>query len=297
MSKKIVVTGASGFLGSHLVNKLKEESNMISYALSTKGDELQKKNLDEHVTYCNKDLFLINDELLRNAIIVNCAFPRNATGEGVADGLCYIQQLFDRAVDCGAKAIINISSQSVYSQLRTTIATEESPICLESPYAVGKYATELMLMSACRDSKTFFTNLRMASLIGPGFDQRIVNRFVLKMIKNEAITVARQEKEMGFLDVDDAVLAILSIISVAPEQWNSVYNVGNGKAYTIEEIFKEVSLVVEEKIGKTSLPNFEERDDFSSTRLSYSCLNHDTGFEPKVTLQQSIKKIVDYIVQ
>ena len=96
----------------------------------------------------------------------------------IADGLKYIQSVFEKSVEGNAAVIVNISSQSVYSQKRTEAATEETPVCLESPYAVGKYAVELMLESICRGSKTRYTNLRMASLIGPGFDQRIVNRLV-----------------------------------------------------------------------------------------------------------------------
>lgn len=296
MGNKVVVTGASGFLGSHLVNRLKIDERFIVYALSFKGNELQKNNTEERVVYRHKDVFLTDDAILRDAIIVNCAFPRNSTGIGMADGLRYIQQLFDKAVESGAEAIMNISSQSVYSAQRTEAATEETPVCLESPYAVGKYATELMLESACQGSKTKFTNLRMASLIGPGFDQRIVNRFALKIIQNEVITVARQKKEMGFLDVEDAVSAVLALITTPGDRWRSVYNAGNGQAYTIEEIFNKVSSVVEEKTGITVSPVFEDKEDQSSSRLAYDCLHLDTGFEPQMMLHDSVERIVEQAV-
>ena len=297
MSNKVVVTGASGFLGSHLVNRLKIDGRFTVYALSSKGDELQKNNTEEQVVYRHKDVFLTDDAMLRNAIIVNCAFPRSSTGTGMADGLRYIQQLFDRAVDSGAEAIINISSQSVYSAQRTEAATEETPVCLESTYAVGKYATELMLESACRGSRTKFTNLRRASLIGPGFDQRVVNRFVLKILNSEAVVVARQEKEMGFLDVEDAVSAILALIATPIELWKSFYNSGNGKAYTIEEIFSEVSAVVRKKTGIKAKATYEDRDDHSSSKLSYEGLCYDTGFEPQITLHNSVERIVSSLME
>lgn len=234
---------------------------------------------------------MLDAQILKNCIVINCAYPRNATGAGIADGLKYIQKLFKVAVENGASAIINISSQSVYSQQRTEVATEETPVCLESPYAVGKYAVELMLELTCNGSKTAFTSLRMASLIGPGFDQRIMNRFVKQMINKESITVVRQEKRMGFLDVEDAVNAILSVVNVTAASWQSIYNVGNDEAYTVEEIFNVVAseLMIPIEIISTII---ETGLEISSTAVSYERLNRDTGFTPAIDLHKSVKKII-----
>lgn len=287
--KKVVITGASGFLGSHLLERLRGDEQYEVYALSSKPDALRKKIGGENIIYCYKDM--LDAQILKNCIVINCAYPRNATGAGIADGLKYIQKLFKVAVENGASAIINISSQSVYSQQRTEVATEETPVCLESPYAVGKYAVELMLELTCNGSKTAFTSLRMASLIGPGFDQRIMNRFVKQMINKESITVVRQEKRMGFLDVEDAVNAILSVVNVTAASWQSIYNVGNDEAYTVEEIFNVVAseLMIPIEIISTII---ETGLEISSTAVSYERLNRDTGFTPAIDLHKSVKKII-----
>lgn len=288
-SKKIVITGASGFLGSHLVERLRGDGRYEVYALSSKPDELREKIGGENVIYCHKDMS--DAQMLKDCIVINCAYPRNSTGTGIADGLKYIRKVFENAVENGASSIINISSQSVYSQQRTEAATEETPVCLESPYAVGKYAVELMLESACKGSKTAFTSLRMASLIGPGFDQRIVNRFVKQMVNRESITIVRQEKKMGFLDVEDAVSAIISVSNVAAASWQSIYNVGNDEGYTVEEIFNVVASEIEPKIGIIS-PVIKTGSDTSSTVVSYERLKGDTGFTPVMDLRKSVKRII-----
>ena len=289
--KKIVITGASGFLGSHLAERLKDDEKYIVYALSSRPEALKAKIGGASVAFLHKDAFKESGEFLRDAVVVHCAYPRNSTGTAIADGLKYIQGVFEAAVENKAAAIINISSQSVYSQQRTDTATEGTPVCLESPYAVGKYAVELMLESICRGSSTVYTNLRMASLIGPGFDQRIVNRFAIKILNNEPVTVVRQDKQMGFLDVEDAVTAILAVTEKSSIPLKRVYNVGNGKGYTVEAIYMAVAEALKERT-EVSDPIIENGSDKSCTAVSYEALYADTGFIPVVDLKNSIERII-----
>ena len=248
--KKIVITGASGFLGSHLVERLKGDKRYEVYALSSRSGELREKIGGNNIKYFHKDIVTsdLAREILKDAIIINCAYPRNSTGIAIADGLKYIQGVFESAVVNKAGAIINISSQSVYSQHRTKPATEETPLCLESSYAVGKYLVELMLESDCKGSVTRYTNLRMASLIGPGFDQRIVNRFVKQAYSGEVLHVVINDQRFGFLDIEDAVGAIISLIEREVILWRTLYTVGTGEGYSVKEIAESVKRVFE-KLG------------------------------------------------
>ena len=292
-SNKIVITGASGFLGSHLLEKLMETESYRVFAFSSQPDKLKEKLGNKNVEYLYKNDIVgkYAEEILNDSVIVNCAYPRNYTGLEIATGLKYIKTVFESAVRNEAKAIINISSQSVYSQQRTEIATENTPICLENSYAVGKYAVELMLDSICRKADTKYTNLRMASLIGPGFNQRIINRLAIKMIQHEQITIVRQEKYMGFLDICDAVEAIMAIIKTPYLTWRPVYNVGNEKGYTVEHIYDVLASILKKKIVIDN-PIVETGSEISTTAVSYGQLHDDTGYVPMVDLEESINNIL-----
>lgn len=290
-TKKIVVTGASGFLGSHLVERLKDNENYCVYALSSHPEELASKIGGSNISFLHKDIVTGGGDIFEEAIIINCAYPRNATGIAVAEGLKYIQSVFETANENKALAIINISSQSVYSQQRTEAATEKTPVCLENSYAIGKYAVELMLESICKGNNTAYMNLRMASLIGPRFDQRIVNRFAMKLLHGETITVVKQPKKMGFLDVEDAVSAIMAVADTSMDNWKHIYNVGNGQGYTVEEIYNAIAMEIKDKIEITE-PIYETGTDVSSTAVAYKSLNIDTGYVPKIDLNESIKRII-----
>lgn len=292
---KIVITGAAGFLGSHLVERLKEDERYFVYALSSRGEELQRLSTYANVEYCSKSVIFSDNEnkILNDSVIINCAFPRASTGAGMADGLRYIQNLFDRAFSSSAKAIVNISSQSVYSALRDVAATEMTPICLETPYAVGKYATELILESSCKETGIPYTNIRMASLIGPEFDQRIVNRLITNALQGKDLHITRSERRFGFLDVEDAVGAIISLLKTAPEIWKSVYNVGNAKEYSVEEIVQNIKKVFKEKCQKFPDIFFENKEEKGNSSVDYHLFHNDTGFEPMIELCESISKIME----
>ena len=291
-SKKIVVTGASGFLGSHLVGRLKDDEQFRVLALSSRSDELKNTIGGSNIVYLHKDSIFQNSYSLKGTIVINCAYPRNSTGILVADGLKYIQGVFEAAVDNKAEAIINISSQSVYSQQRADAATEGTEICLESPYAVGKYATELMLESICKGSDTAYTNLRMASLIGPGFDQRIVNRFVKQAYRGETIQISLSDQRFGFLDIEDAVSAIIALIEKRDILWKPAYTVGNAEAYSIKDIIESIRLVFEE--NGLCFPEVitAKEEKTGNTAVAYHQISLDTGFEPKHLLKETIYRIL-----
>lgn len=293
-AEKIVVTGASGFLGSHLISRLRDAGEYTVYALSSRPEELKVRIGGSNVEFLIKDAIKGNqaNEILSEAVVVNCAYPRNAVGTAVADGLKYIQRVFTQAVKHGASAIINISSQSVYSSQRTRPASEDTALCLESPYAVGKYATELMLEVACKNSSTAYTNIRMASLIGPGFEQRIVNRLIRAAAENGRLQADDSRQRFGFLDVEDAVTGLKCLLSSDPRAWEPVYNLGNNRAYTLKEISSAILLEFEaENMGRPTLL-LEKKDSEGSSEIDACLFMTSFHFTPEVSLEDSIRRIM-----
>ena len=292
--RRIVVTGASGFLGSHLLERLKGDERYTVVALSSKAEALRQRVGGENIEYIDKDALLDGraGTILPGSIVVHCAYPRASTGVAIADGLRYIRDVFESAVENGARAIVNISSQSVYSPQRTEAATEDTPVSLESPYAVGKYATELMLGTACRHSNTAYTSVRMASLIGPGFDQRIVNRFVKQALETGKLMVKRNEQRFGFFDVEDAVSGLMAMLSVDPADWKPVYNLGRSGASTLAEIAELVKRVLIAHGARDEVDiEYTADETHSTSALNAEMFCSDFHFEPGVDLSESIDRI------
>lgn len=139
----LVITGAGGFLGRNLL-----EQGQKMFRKELKIIAVTGQKTDSNIIAFGREEFFTGYQFNDTDILINCAFPRNKDGFQMANGLDYIVRLLEKAASEGA--VINISSQSVYSQKRLCTADERTQLSLESEYAIGKYATELMINSLCR---------------------------------------------------------------------------------------------------------------------------------------------------
>lgn len=288
-----MITGASGFLGRNLIKRLRNDEHFQIFALSSDPDGLREDLSASNIEFYEKDIVCTEQagNIMAEAIVISCAFPRNSTGSGMADGLNYIRNVFEVAIDNRAEAIINISSQSVYSAQRSEAAAEETPVCLESTYAVGKYAVELWLESMCRNTETAFTSIRMASLIGPGFDQRIVNRFVKQALGTRQLTVKKNSQRFGFFDIEDAVTGIVRMLGSDISMWKGIYNLGRAGGVSLTDIAESVRSVLK----KTDNINVEisvmTGEESSSSEIDVESFCRDFEFQPDMELMDSIERI------
>lgn len=279
--KKIAISGAGGFLGTELVRELINNDDFKVLALTTQAERMNTLFGEFHnfetVSVIPNDVDLL----------INCAFPANANGVRLAEGLKYISNLYKEAVACRVKSVIHISSQSVYSQTKNQPASETTPCDLNSKYAVGKFSVEGMTNIAF--SGIPHTNLRMASLVGIHADTRIVNRLIKQVMDGKDIHVVADRQEFGFLDVRDAVSALAKLVCSDSSKWDEVYNLGRNEGYSLQNIAK---LIVE--IGKdfgyhSAVVMEPPIQDVRDSTLNAARLMEFLGWHPEITLDQTIR--------
>lgn len=291
---RIIITGAGGFLGKNLIQGLAGCSHIQICAITSQVEILKKqfgqvKNME---FWSAEILSSAECSLSKEDILINCAFPRRSDGEYLAQGLDYIFNILRTAVQKGIGGVINISSQSVYSQKRESAAVEEeTSVELESMYAAGKYAAELLTAAIC--SEIAYTNIRMASLIGPGFDQRVTNRLVDCALKNGEITIQTGSEKFGFLDVEDAVSGILSLLRRPFSSWRPVYNLGGAGAYSLLDIANVIVDVFHEELERNVALNICTGESAVNTAVDSDLLSMDSGYHQNVSLKESIRRILN----
>lgn len=290
--KKIVITGAGGFLGTALLQRLAAQAD-VEVTAFTFDFERERETFVRAENIVPLDNSEAADfDYSQTDVLINCAFPRNAESAVIANGLSFIADVIRKAAADKIGSLINISSQSVYNPMREKPASEEDALYLETKYAVGKYASELLTNTLCADIP--HTNIRMASLIGPAFDQRVTNKMVTAALETGKLRIVDNQQYFGYIDIEDAVSGILSLLTIPASGWHAVYNLGDTRTYTLKDIAETIVSVFRSEQGKQIEIEVAADDKILNSALDGALLRNHTGFAPGITLEESISRILAY---
>lgn len=299
---RVVVSGASGFLGSTLVKQLLEDACEV-VGLVFEQDALTMLR----TTYANESATSFEAssdwDASRRALadadcLVHCAFPRAGSARALSEGMRYGSELMRAALEEGCRSVVNISSQSVYDPHRDYAATEGSPLVLETPYATAKYASELELEEICGSIP--HVSVRLASLIGPGFNQRVPNKMAERALAGESIVVRGGNQVFDYMDGRDAASALAALAKSDASSWMPVYNVGSIQPRSLVEIAEMVSgaLQTDEDCGKNSTITIKDDCELvpQSSALDANLFWTNLGWRPAYTIDSSVKCIVENLL-
>ena len=294
---RLIITGAGGFLGCNVVKGILAEKTFDEIIAVTIGAEQMKSifagaeglEIYEAGAITAGSVKLVSDDL-----VLNCAYPRAMKGADVTAGLDYVESVFQAAEKAAVRGIVNISSQSVYDPHRDHPAAETDVPVLTNEYAIGKYCLEMLLRNVCRDIP--FTNVRLASLIGPGFDARVPNKMVKFALEKGVITAQENNQRFGYLDVEDAVRGLIGLLKLSPEKWKQIYNLGGKETYTLVEIAECAADYAGQYTGNKVVVDKVQSDAVLNSSLNSDLLITDIGVYEKNSLGMSIEKIVVHAV-
>lgn len=290
---RIVITGAGGFLGSNLVKTLSEKEIFDEIVGITLGAKEMRSRIPEQDGLRIYEADAIKKEEVRLSsedIVLNCAYPRSVKDTDVAGGLDYVESVFQAAAEARVQGIANVSSQSVYDPKRDHPAKETDVPVLCDGYAIGKYCMEILLRNICKDIP--YTNIRLASLIGPGFDARVVNKLVKIALREHRIVVQDNQQNFGYLDVQDAVRGLCGLVSMDVKDWKPLYNLGAQRTTTLVEIARCIADVFEKEYGLAIKVETASGDGFLNTALDSGLLIKDIGECREMSLKDSVEMII-----
>ena len=277
----LLVTGASGLLGSHVVAQLTATGHRVLAAVMAVEQDTYKPLPGVQVVL-NDDLFAGRVQGID--VVINCAFSRSNNAADLASGIDFTERLLRGLEACRVGAVINISSQGVYKRLPVgQLSTEQSPVEPMDLYSMAKFAVEKLFLCSRIPYKT---NIRLASL---NMRQRFLYKFVQSAKQGQPIALNAPNAYASILDVNDAARALIALAGVPADQWADTYNVGLGTQYSLGE-YAQMVRQVGEQLGYTPAIECSDNGNTATAGMSIDRIRALTAWQPQVSTLQIIKQ-------
>lgn len=280
--KTVLVTGASGLLGSNVVKHLLAKGFQVISSIMPIEQSTYVPKPNEKVVL-NDDVFAGN--LPHIDVVINCAFARSNNAEQLASAFDFTTQLIEGFRKADIEGVINISSQGVYKRLPVgQLSREDSPIEPIDTYSMSKYAAEKMfLLSGLKH----VTSVRLASL---NMKQRFLYHFVRSAKEEGVIHLDSPRVYASILDVEDAAAALTALAAVPASNWKSVYNLSIGTQFSLQQ-YAETVKCIGEKLGYKIEIVTNDNGNESTAGSDISQLVSDTCWKPVVTNEMMVERL------
>ena len=247
---KVLVTGGLGFIGSHIVDEVIKDNEVIIIDNKSTGkiENLKYPN-HENLTLIEKDLNEVNlDKVLINvdyvfhlAAMASVPLSIDNPIKSTNDNLNATIKLLNACRANKVKKIIFSSSSSVYGD-NTNIPLKETEYPLpKSPYAASKASCELYLKTYHEAYGLNYVSLRYFNVFGPKQDKNsqyaaVIPNFISALLEGEKpIIYGDGEQTRDFIYVKDVVKANIKSCEC---DYNGIVNVASGRKITINELYK-----------------------------------------------------------
>jgi len=305
----ILVTGAAGFAGSHLLDLLAEEAVRV-VALRKPGVGAETQAAYPAVTWMEVDLLdrdamrRVVGEFAPAAVYHLAGAPHvgqswSAATETLAVNVMGTHGLFEALrLERVASRVVVPSSAYVYRPAERAL-TEDDPVEATNPYAVSKVATELAIVRAARVDGIHAVAARAFNHIGPRQDPSFFASGVARQVAlieagrlEPVIRVGNLESRRDLTDVRDTVRAYRALADRGTP--GRAYNVCSGQAYRMRDLLDAIVARARVTVAVQPDPHRFRPSDTPLLLGDPSRLKQATGWEPRVPITQTLHDLLEY---
>jgi UDP-glucose 4-epimerase len=259
---KILVTGAAGFIGSHIVDELILKGHVvigIDNFSSGKTNNINPNIVFEEIDITSNTLerVFLNEKpeiVIHNAAQVKV---KNSMDNPINDAQINIIgtiRLLDYCRKYGVRKFIFASTSGIYGELKDNSLKENSKIDPLSFYAVSKYSSENYIRLYQDIYGINYTIFRYSNVYGPRQGQDgeggVISTFIQNMLNGEISTIYGDGKQTrDFIYVKDVAKANISALNIGD---NKVFNIGSNKTTNINQLYK----IISDTLGINSSPKY-----------------------------------------
>ncbi len=309
MADTFIVTGAAGFIGSSIAQRLLDRGDSVIgvdcltdyYSTAIKRDHLQAliknpnfKFVEQNILDADWSALLAGAKaVFHMAAQAGVRASWGKTFKSYVDLNILSTQVLLETVKAAPIPVVYASSSSVYGETELFPMREDHLPKPVSPYGVSKLAAEHLCGLYWKNFKVPTVSLRFFTVYGP--KQRpdmAFHKFIKAGLKGEAITLFDDgEQTRDFTFIDDIVTAcIASSEKGAP---GGVYNLGGGSRVSVNHVLEVLARVLNRELKIDRQP--PQKGDVRHTYADTSLARRDFGFDPKTSLETGLAREADWI--
>jgi UDP-glucuronate decarboxylase len=306
MSKRILVTGGAGFIGSHLCERLVNEGNDVicldNFFTGSKDNirHLLSNNQFELVRHdVTKEYLAEVDQIYNLACPASPVHYQYNPVKTIETSVIGVTNMLELAKQCNA-TILQASTSEVYGNPTIHPQIESywgnvNPIGIRSCYDEGKRCAETLMMDYHRQCKVDIRIIRIFNTYGPNMslnDGRVISNFIVQALNNQDITIYGEGLQTrSFCYVSDLVEGLIKMMNNS-QHFIGPVNIGNPAERTILDLAKIIIEMTnsKSKIIYKDLPD----DDPVKRKPDIALAQKELQWTPKVDIKDGLQKTIEY---
>lgn len=283
---KVLVTGNRGFVGTNLVNRLKDKIQIVPTARSSheRIDILERNQLQKLE---NSDIII---HLASKTSILNSTLNPYET---YLTNLIGTLNILDFAKQNNVSKIVNISTY-IYGRPQYLPIDELHPVNPHSAYTKSKVLAEKLCEYYSEDYQIDIVTLRPFYVYGPSPNEATFIPSIIKQIhKTGKVMLSNRDTKRDFLFIDDFIDLVYKILLNFPHGYNA-YNVGFGKSHSLEKVVEIISNILKINIP-VEYDSSIRPNDIVKMIADISLLEKLYAWKPLIDIETGLRLTLDNI--
>lgn len=294
--KKILITGASGFIGSSCLNLLKTKDFEV-HALSSKI----RNNNEGNNIYWHKVNLTSHEEIkhiiekVKPESLLHLAWDLSKDKYLNSENFTWVKTGIDLLRvfhEAGGKRCVISGTCAEYDWNNSELYSEESTSLIpNSPYGLCKHASYLLTKSYCEQNNLSYSWARIFFAYGPGQNSKsLIPSIIDGFNKDTEIEILHSDLIRDYIFVDDIADALVALVE---NRLEGSINISSGSPISL----KEIVLKIAQYFNKEHLVKFESKPaDFDFVVGDNSRLLNDMKWKPKNSLDEGLRKTIESII-
>ena len=311
-NKKVLVTGAGGFIGSHLTERLVKEGAKVKAFLhyNSRNDwgllELLPKDILDEIEIFTGDIqdpFAVGKAVSGCSIVFHLAsliaipYSYIAPQSFVTTNVLGAVNVMEAALKEDVKRVVHTSTSEVYGTAKYVPIDEKHPLQGQSPYSASKIGADKIAESYYRSFNLPVATIRPFNTYGPRQSARaVIPTIITQVLKGDKLKLGDLTPTRDLNFVYDTVEGFLKMACV-PEAIGEVINIGSGKEISIGDLAKKIMSLIgkEVPIVTEEIRKRPKKSEVQRLLADNSKAKKLLNWQPKYTIDEGLKITIDWI--